>query len=185
MKAKASIQNLKAYPTELFDEKGFLKLNGNESDFGCSPAVVKTLRNIDISDISYYPFYGELLEKLAQFHGIKSENIILTSGADEAISSILGTFLEFGQTVLTVTPSFIMPKIYSKIDSLNYLEIPYENRWKFPKNEFLKNIKNADFLHLTTPNSPTGEVIEREVIEEIVEKAQDKPILIDETYGNY
>lgn len=185
MKPKKSVQNLSAYPTALFDEEGYLKLNGNESDFGCSPSVIETIRNTTVEDISYYPFYGELLEKLADFHHIKSENIILTCGADEAISSILGCFLEVGKTVLTVTPSFVMPKIYSKINSLNYMEIPYESKWKFPKTEYLKNIKNADFLHLTTPNSPTGEVIEREVIEEIVEKAQDKPILIDETYGNY
>src|SRR5574344_179756 len=185
MKAKASIQNLKAYPTELFEEKGFLKLNGNESDFGCSPRVLEALKSTKVEDISYYPFYGELLEKLAQFHGIKSENIILTVGADEAICSILGTFLEVSKTVLTVTPSFIMPKIYAKIDYLNYTEIPYEEKWRFPKETFLKNIKKSDFIYLTTPNSPTGEVISRETIEKIVNCAENRPILIDETYGNY
>ncbi|MDD3435860.1 MAG: aminotransferase class I/II-fold pyridoxal phosphate-dependent enzyme [Candidatus Gastranaerophilales bacterium] len=185
MKAKKTIQDLQGYPTPLFDESGYLKLDGNESDFGPSPKVIKALQGVEPSDVQYYPFYGELLQKLARFHGVNIENIVLTAGADEAISSIIGTFTEYGQTVLTVCPSFVMPKIYSKINGLNYLEIPYNVKWQFPTDAFLKNIEKADLIHLTTPNSPTGEVIETDVIKKVIQKAGNKPVLIDETYGNY
>lgn len=185
MKAKKTIQELNAYPTPLFDEVGYLKLDSNESDFGPSPKVIEALKNVEVSDVQYYPCYGKLLQKLANFHGVDINNIILTAGADEALSAILGTFLEIGQTVLTVTPSFIMPKIYAKINGLIYNEIPYKNKWEFPVEDFINNIENADFIHLTTPNSPTGEVIGQKTINEIVKKADSKPVLIDETYGNY
>lgn len=185
MEAKKTILELNAYSVPLFDEGGYLKLDSNESDFGPSPKVIDALRQIDQSDLQYYPYYGKLLQKLADFHGVNIENIILTAGADEAISAILGAFLESGQTVLTVTPSFLMPKIYSKINGLKYKEISYTNKWQFPTEEFIKNIDNADLIHLTTPNSPTGEVIEQDVIKKIVDKSRDKAILIDETYGNY
>lgn len=186
MKAKKTIQELRPYFVPLFDEQGYLRLDSNESDFGPSPKVIDALKNVSAKDVQYYPYYGELLEKLAEFHNVKIENLILTAGADEAISSILGTFLEYGQTVLTVEPTFLMPKIYSKINGLNYKEIPYGDKWRFPEEEFLKNITDdVDFVHLTTPNSPTGEIIERNVIEKIVEKSRNKAILIDETYGNY
>lgn len=185
MEAKKTIRDLDAYPVPLFEEEGYLKLDSNESDFGPSPKVVEALKNITPSDIQYYPFYGELLKKLADYHGVKIENIILTAGADEAIGAILGTFLETGQTVLTVTPSFVMPKIYAKINGLNYQEIQYQDKWKFPTEAFLNSLECADLIHLTTPNSPTGEVIERNIIEKIIAKAYDKAVLIDETYGNY
>lgn len=185
MEAKKTIKNIEAYPVPLFDEEGYLKLDGNESDFGPSPKVIDALKNIEAKDIQYYPFYGELLEKLADFHGVNIGNIVLTAGADEAISSILGTFMEDGQTVLTVCPSFIMPKIYSKINGLNYNEISYKQKWKFPTELFIKNIDTADFIHITTPNSPTGETIEQETLMKIIQKAGNKPVLIDETYGNY
>lgn len=185
MNAKKTIQNLNAYSIPLFDEEGYLKLDSNESDLGPSQKVIEALRQVEASDIQYYPFYGKLLKKLAEFHNVDIENIILTAGADEAISSILGTFMELGQTVLTVNPSFVMPKIYSKINGLNYLEVPYKEKWKFPIDEFIENIDNADFIHLTTPNSPTGELIEREVIEKILLKSDKKPVLIDEVYANY
>ena len=185
MKAKKTIQELSAYPVSLFDEEGYLKIDSNESDFGPSPKVLDTLRHVEPRDVQYYPFYGELLKKLADFHRVNIENIILTAGADEAISSILGTFLEAGQTVLTVTPSFVMPKIYSKINGLKYLEISYEDKWQFPSKKFIQNIDNADFIHITTPNSPTGEVISQEVIAQIIDKSGDKAVLIDETYANY
>lgn len=185
MKAKKTIQDLTAYYVPLFDEDGYLKLDGNENDFGPSPKVIEALSKVEPSDVQYYPFYGKLLQKLADFHGVNIENIVLTAGADEAINSILGTFMDYGQTVLTVCPSFVMPKIYSKINGLNYKEIPYTEKWMLPADEVIKNIDNADFIHLTTPNSPTGEVIERSVIDDIIKKAGDKPVLIDETYGNY
>lgn len=185
MKAKKTVKDSIAYSTPLFDEAGFLKLDSNESDFGPSPKVLDAIKSITAEDIKFYPFYGKLLEKLAKFHGISPENIILTAGADEAISAVLGTFLEAGQNVLTITPSFVMPKIYSKIKGLNYIEIPYEEKWVFPKSEIINESKNADLIVLTTPNSPTGEIIERDVIEEIIKNADSKAVLIDETYSNY
>lgn len=185
MKAKKTLQEINAYPVPLFEQEGYLKLDSNESDFGPSPKVVEALRNVEASDIQYYPYYGELLQKLADFHSVNIENIILTAGADEAISSIFGAFLECGQTILTVTPSFVMPKIYSKIKGLIYEEIPYSEKWKFPTEAFINKIDEADLIHLTTPNSPTGEIIEQDVIKKIIEKAQGKAVLIDETYANY
>lgn len=185
MKAKKTVQNLSAYPVSLFEEADYLKLNSNENDFGPSPKVLEALKNIEANDIQYYPYYGELLEKLAQFHGVNIDNIVLTAGADEAISSIIATFTEYGQTVLTVCPTFVMPKLYAKINGINYLELPYEEKWKFPTETFIKNIEKTDFVYLTTPNSPTGEIIERENIEKIVEKTGNRGVLIDETYSNY
>jgi len=185
MKAKKTLQKLSAYPVLLFDEEGYLKLDSNESDFGPSPKVIKALKQVVSADVQYYPYYGNLLQELADFHKVNIDNIILTAGGDEAIASILGAFLEHGQTVLTVEPSFIMPKIYSRINGFIYNEIPYSTKWQFPIEEFIENIDGADFIHLTTPNSPTGEVIEHDVIERIVEKSGNKAILIDETYGNY
>lgn len=185
MKAKKTIREIKPYPTSLFEEEGYLKLDSNESDFGPSPKVIEALQKVTPEDIQYYPYYGELLKKLADFHDVGIENIILTAGADEAISSILGTFLECGDTVLTVMPSFVIPKICSKIKGLIYKEIPYSKKWEFPIEEFNKHINEADLIHLTTPNSPTGEIIEKNIIEKIIKEAGNKAILIDETYGNY
>lgn len=185
MKAKQTIQEIKPYPVPLFGEDGYLKLDSNENDFGPSPKVIEALQAVEATDIQYYPYYGKLLQKLADLHGVNIDNIILTAGADEAISSVIGAFLEYEQTVLSVAPSFVMPKIYSKINGLRYLEIPYKEKWQFPTEEFIENIDKADLIVLTTPNSPTGEVIERSNIEYIIEKAEEKAVLIDETYGNY
>lgn len=181
--AKKTIRNIEAYDVPLFDDYDCLRLNGNENDWGASPLVIDALRNVEAKDIRYYPCYGELIEKIAQYNGVKPENITVTAGADEAISAIFNTFLECGSTVLTVTPSFVMPRLYSQLCGLNYKEVDYQKKWEFPVDEITENIDIADLIHLTTPNSPTGDVIARTDIEKII--ASGKKVLIDETYSNY
>src|SRR5574344_2018956 len=186
IKPRKEIEDIKPYSTKLFDEGDFLRLDGNENDFGCSPKVLNVLRKSKIEDLSYYPCYGEILNKLADFHSIKPENITVTAGADEAISVIFACFGVNGGSILTVKPSFVMPKLYAQINGINYKEIPYKKKWEFPIEDFLNNINDeVRLIHLTTPNSPTGEVISKEDIQKILDKAKDKVILIDETYMNY
>lgn len=184
-RAKKNVQTAEAYDVPLFKDGDYLPLNFNESDWGPSPRVIDALRNIEAKDLQYYPFYGELVHKLAEVNGVNPENIITTAGADEAINVVLNTFLEEGQTILIVTPTYDMPKIYSKVSGLNFVEVPYKERWEFPIEEFLKEIPNADLIYITTPNSPTGELLNREYLERIIEASYDKLLLIDETYINF
>ena len=186
---KKSIQNSKGYAAPLYAEEWVMKLDLNENIIGPSPHVVDALRNISARDIQYYPVYGELINKIAQFNNINNVDqgmVLPTNGADEAIKYIFDTFMEHGDTVLTVKPTFTMPQVYAKAAGCLYKEIPYTEKWVFPIDEFLKNIDDTvRLIIVTTPNSPTGEVISRDNLLQIIEKGRDSVVLIDETYANY
>ncbi len=174
------------YEIPLFLDNYKLKLDVNENNIGPSPAVLEALRGLSPEDIKFYPAYGEVLEKLAVYNSVKTDMILPANGADEVISNVFDTFVEPHDVVLTVTPSFLMPKIYARTLGCEYREISYGEKWDFPVDEVIKNIdKKTKLIIVTSPNNPTGESIAREDLLKILEVAQDKYVLIDETYVSY
>lgn len=186
---RKTIENINSYDVPLFEPQNCdFKLDANENCFGPSKKVLERFKNITEKDIFYYPFYGKTLEAFSKFYNVEKNNILLTNAADEAISTVFNTYLSYDNSVLTVTPTFSMPKIYAQIVGANYIEIPYNQKWKFPLVDFLKQLKTNNqikIVHLTTPNNPTGDIICQNVMDEILQHSKDKLVVIDETYANY
>ncbi|MDD3150111.1 MAG: aminotransferase class I/II-fold pyridoxal phosphate-dependent enzyme [Candidatus Gastranaerophilales bacterium] len=186
IKPKKNILNAKGYDIPLFAEDYEIKLDLNENLIGPSPKVVKTLRNISADDIKFYPVYGDLIKKIADLNCVEIDMILPTNGADEALNYIIQTFIEAEDEILTVNPTFTMPQIYAKSSGCKFVEVPYQEKWIFPIDEFLKKInEKTKLILITTPNSPTGEAISDENLLKIIDNAKNSIILIDETYTNY
>ncbi len=183
---RKSVQKAKGYDIPLYLDDYRLKLDVNENVMGPSPRVIEALRNITEDKIKFYPAYGEILEKLSAYNKISTGMILPANGADEAISYVFDTFVEPTDSVLTVTPSFLMPKIYAKTLGCCYKEVPYAEKWVFPTDELIKNIdQTTKLIIITSPNNPTAEAIKEQDLLKILEAAQNSYVLIDETYVNY
>lgn len=183
---KKAIINAHGYDQPQYRENFLLKLDLNENMIGPSAKTIEAIQNISQEDIKFYPVYGELINRIAEFNNVDKSMVLLTNGADEAISYIFNTFIDPDDAVLTVTPTFAMPKIYAKSTGCTYKEVKYQEKWIFPVDEFIKNIdEKTRLIIITTPNSPTGEAISRENLLKIINSAQSSLILIDETYSTY
>lgn len=186
IRPKKTLQNIESYGVEQYAQPWLMKLDSNENYLGASPKVFERLKNLDSKDICHYPYYGELYEKIAALNGVNIENIALTNGADESLEALLNTYLTDEDSIITVKPSFSMPKIYAGIIGAEYIEIPYEVKWIFPEESFLKNIdEKVKIILITTPNNPTGEVVSWALIEKILKMHPDKLLVLDETYSTY
>lgn len=185
---KDSVKAIEPYEVPLFAEEYKLKLDSNENIFGCSNKVYEALRNLSSEQISRYPHYGVLTEKISEYISVPSEYIKVTNGADEALFALIQTYLSEKDAMITVTPSFSMPKLYANIIGASVIEVPYKKRWEFPINEFISEIKNnpkIKIVHITSPNNPTGECLPPEYAEKIISVSQDKLVIFDETYASY
>ena len=185
---KKAIKQIEPYEVPLFAEHYALKIDANENVFGCSPKVIERLKNITTEDISRYPHYGAVTQKIAEYLNVSTEEIKVTDGADEALAALIQTYCDTDDVMLTVTPSFSMPKLYANLAGAKVVELDYKKRWEFPTEDFLKEIETnpkIKVVHLTSPNNPTGECISEETAERILKAAQDKLVIFDETYGGY
>jgi len=183
---RKSIINANGYEIPLYLDDFKLKLDVNENTMGPSPRVIEALQQVCEKDIKFYPAYGEIREKLAEYNKVKPEMILPANGADEVIGNVFDTFVEPEDKVLTVTPSFVMPKIYARTLGCEYIEIPYQEKWVFPVNELIKNIDTqTKLIIITSPNNPTGEAISRKDLLKILGAANGRYVLVDETYASY
>ena len=187
LKPKQSVEKMSGYFVPMYENDWDIKIDSNENNYGPSPKVIETLKNCDYKNISFYPFYGELSQKIADYQGFGVDNIKVTNGADESIQAIIQTYLEKDEALLTIDVSFEMPVIYTQIQGGEVIKVPFEKKWEFPIDNFVKELSNpkVKVVYLASPNNPTGNLIEENDIKRILEKAQNKVVLIDETYANY
>ena len=187
IKPRKSVKNMNGYFVPLYERSWDLKIDSNENNYGPSPKVLEAIKNCNISDISYYPYYGELSEKIAIYQGFSIDNIKVTNGADEAIQAVIQTYLEPGEYTLTLDTSFEMPVIYTQIQGGQIIKVPYKEKWVFPVDEFLRELNNPGIkiIYIASPNNPTGNIIKENDLRKIIERASDKVVIIDETYANY
>ncbi|MBR6164095.1 aminotransferase class I/II-fold pyridoxal phosphate-dependent enzyme [bacterium] len=187
IKPKKQVQKLTAYSIPLDIKECTLKLDSNENLHGPSPRVLEALRKLGKKEISLYPAYGKLREKIAEFNRFELENIKVTDGADEAISGIIQAYLGEGDVMLTLKPSFVMPVMYAKVAGAEVVEVDYENNFTFPLDTFSCHLNDirVKVIYLASPNNPTGTVLSPENLAKILTKAKNKVVIIDETYANY
>lgn len=113
--ARKTIQNIRPYTPgkpiwELQIELGLLqviKLASNENPLGPSPKALEAVQR-SLADIHRYPDAGALKLKqvIASKLDMKPEQLILTNGGDELITLISETFLEPGDEIIVLSPSF-------------------------------------------------------------------------------
>jgi len=183
--ARKVVQNLKEYHPPLGGRSG-LRLDFNENSSGCSPRVLDALSRINGDLLSKYPEREPVEAIAAEFLGLQPEQVLLTNGVDEGIHLICETYLEPGDEALIVVPTFSMYEIYALATGASVLAIPARRNFDFPSAAVLAaTSKQTKLIAIANPNNPTGKVVPRERLIDIIENAPDAAILIDEAYFEF
>jgi histidinol-phosphate aminotransferase len=167
---------------------GKLRLDFNENTVGASPQVVQYLReHLDETSLSMYPDYGETKHDLAEFFGVEPDDFILTNGTDEAIQVLVNTYVDDGDEVLLLKPTYAMYRFYAEVAGAKLSEIPYRrHKLAFPLDELIEAISpRTRAILIANPNNPTGTATSRTGLERILEKATSAAVLIDEAYYEF
>lgn len=146
------------------------------------------LKNINQGDIRYYPDVHQLKDRLSEKFNIHSRNIFLNNGSSENIRVFYDAFALQNKEVIITNPCYPMHKIYAELHNSNIKNVNYKENLTIDYQDIINSItNNTCCIVLANPNSPIGDIIEKENIEKIISEACDKsiPILIDEAYIEY
>jgi len=185
LEARESVRNLPTYHPPLGGRKG-LRLDFNENTVGCSPKVLGRLREITAEQVACYPEREPIEALVADYLGIKPNELLLTNGVDEAIHLLCETFLQPGDEVLIVVPTFAMYEISAAATGTRVISIPTGADFRFPTSELLSEITaRTRLIAIANPNNPTGSVADAASLLEIAGRASQAAVLVDEAYFEF
>ncbi len=184
---KESIQKMEPYSGPGKGRMDALRLDFNENLLGASPKVIEALGTISREACGCYPEYADLNKALSQFLGLAEDCVIPANGSDEAIKAIFDTYVEKGDEVILLSPSYSMYELYAQVAGAKIVWVSYcLDDFSFPIEEILNAIRpNTRLIALANPNNPTGTLIKREDLLKIVKANPRMAVLIDEAYGPY
>lgn len=161
-------------------------VNANENPFDFPDALKKELNDeIMHMPLNRYPDPSAtaLREQLADYVGVDADQIICGCGSDEIMSMLNQTFINPGDVVISHAPSFSMYQIWSVIGGADFIWVP-DNDDLYPDVENIINtakLKNAKLIYLCSPNNPTGSLLPRHDVIDILEETN-ALVILDEAY---
>jgi histidinol-phosphate aminotransferase len=184
---REAVRKMAPYSPPSGGREGKLRLDFNENTIGCSPKVIEYLRErLTASRLSIYPEYADALGELAVFFGVSPHEFTLTNGTDEAIQLLINTFVEDGDDVVTLKPSYAMYRFYAEVAGASIREVEFPETLAFPLHDVLAALRpETRAVLIANPNNPTGTGIGLDGVRKIVEAAPQSAVLIDEAYFEF
>lgn len=185
---RRAVERMHSYHPPLEGRGGKLRLDFNENTAGCSPMVLKAVRKLNSADISMYPEQESVRRELARYFGVRADELLLSNGTDEALHLIADAFLERGDSVLLVEPTFAMYRFYAELSGARIQALRYGAQLQFPMRELLQILRSPSaprIFFLANPNNPTGNVLEFGELRRILLAAAKTMVVVDEAYFEY
>src|SRR5208282_3256679 len=106
---------------------------------------------------------------------------------DEAIQVLVNTFINGGDDVIVLKPSYAMYRFYAEVAGASVREVEYEpDTLAFPMVGLLAAISPATrAVLIANPNNPTGTAVELDGVRKVLEAAPKAAVLIDEAYFEF
>jgi histidinol-phosphate aminotransferase len=188
IRPRPAVVEMAPYSPPTAGRAGKLRLDFNENTVGCSPHVIDCLKNrLEAGDLAVYPEYGEARAAIADYFRVRPEQFVFTNGTDEAIQVFVNTYVDDGQEVLILTPSYAMYRFYSELAGARVRTIEYpQPDMEFPLQAVLDAITSETrAILIANPNNPTGTGISLLGIERILHRARKAAVLVDEAYYEF
>jgi len=164
-----------------------IKMASNECPFGPSAKAVQAMQNA-LAECNFYPDndISELHQKLAAYHGLKLENVVVTAGSTALLGIIARTLLSPGLNAITSERSFIVYPIATKAAGGRLIEVPMRND-AFDLDAIAAAIDhNTRIVFLSNPNNPTGTLIPPDELERFLPGVPEHVIVVlDEAYCDF
>jgi len=182
---RAAVEKMRAYNPPLEGRTKKLRLDFNENPIGCSPKVRQALAKLTSAEICSYPEQETVRRQMARHFGVRPDELLLTNGTDEALHVIVSTFVEPGDGVLLVEPTYAMYRFYAELAGARICAPRYTA--EFPWAEALRLLASgaARVFFLPNPNSPTGNLLALPEIRRILGSAKQTMVVIDEAYFEF
>ncbi|MCC7358373.1 MAG: histidinol-phosphate transaminase [Anaerolineales bacterium] len=167
-----------------------IKLDANENPYGPSPRVRAALANLPWPHIYPDPESTALRAALAQDTGVPAEHLLAGAGADELIDLIMRLFLQPGDRLVDLPPTFGMYSFDAAVNGAEVVRVPRRPDFSVDV-EAVEAVFDAPpvggappkLVFVTSPNNPDGSVLSDADLRRLL--ALPAGIVLDEAYVEF
>ncbi|BET96330.1 hypothetical protein TCT1_12510 [Xenorhabdus sp. TCT-1] len=125
-----------------------------------------------------------VIQRYADYAGLQPEQVLVSRGADESIELLIRVFCEPGRdAVLFCPPTYGMYSVSAETFGVEQKKIPASADWQPDIAAIKNNLDRVKLIYICSPNNPTGNLIDPEILHQILELARNRAIVaIDEAY---
>ncbi len=164
------------------------RIGANESVFGPSPKAVEAMRQAAAETWMYAdPENHDLKRALADYHGVKPDNVVVGEGIDGLLGYTVRMFVEPGVKVVTSLGAY--PTFNFHVDGFGgeLIKVPYRDDHEDPQ-ALIDTAKSngARLIYIANPDNPMGTWWGAEVMQSMIDDVPDGSVLLlDEAYYEF
>ena len=172
-------------------DKSIIKLNTNECPYPPAPGVREAIRQLEqnANDLRLYPDMNAtaLVDALASFYGIDSDQVFVGIGSDDVLALSFLTFFTNGAPILFPDITYSFYPVWADLYGIRYKQVPLTESLSIDPFEYMPELtrtRNGGII-FPNPNAPTGFCEPLSKIERIVRANPDSVVIVDEAYIDF
>ena len=170
-------------PGEQPQIQNLIKLNTNESPFPPSPkaqAYAKAAaENVQLySDPTARPLHAAIAKTI----GVSPDEVLATNGSDEILNFAFMAFCDKMHPAAFADLTYGFYPVFAQLNDIPYTEIPLAEDCTIRKSDYLGIGKT---IFIANPNAPTGILLPKKDVEEIIASNPDNVVVVDEAYVDF
>lgn len=168
-----------------------LKLDWNESTIAPSPKILEKLKSLlnEPCFFQYYPstYSEELHQKLSDYVGLPKSHIQYFPSSDSLHEYISTVFLNEDDEILILGPTYDNFRLAAESHGCKVNYFNYTSEFEFDQLGFETAIasQSPQMVYICNPNNPTGNLIDKSIIQGLLQKFPEVLFLVDEAYVEF
>jgi histidinol-phosphate aminotransferase len=132
------------------------------------------------------PLQRDLKKKIAVIKGVSEQSIFFGNGSDEAIDLMFRIFCRPGvDNAVAIEPTYGMYGVCADINDVEYRRVLLDENFQPDADKILAAVDaNTKLIFFCSPNNPSGNNIDRGVIEKLLDSF-DGIVIVDEAYIDF
>lgn len=171
-------------PGEQPQKERMIKLNTNENPYPPAPGVKQVLADFQMDRLRLYPdpVIGKLVQAIADYYGVKKEEVFVGVGSDDVLAMIFLTFFNSETPILFPDITYSFYDVWADMLRIPYNRIPLDENLCICPEDYRG--ENGGII-FPNPNAPTGELLALDAVEDIIKNNPDVIVVVDEAYIDF
>lgn len=168
-------------PGEQNATEEIIKLNTNENPYEPSQEVIKAAKKAAATLARYSDPTCKIIRKpLADYLGIKQDQIFIGNGSDDVLALLFQGFTEQGVVYPDISYGFY--DVYRRFFQIPATIVPLDEQFQISLNDY---VDTTGTIVLANPNAPTGQIISKDEIITFLKTYPNRLLIVDEAYADF